>query len=519
VNTKTPVAGGRTAKFWIWPAAAATAVFLLVALSATLAEPRLGWYARSSLMRALERDYQPVIGDIQVHVFPSVRVSLRGVVLRQKDRQDAPPLITIQEASASASWLQLLRRHAGKVILGGLKIQVSPRREARAPQPRSSSIAGFVIDQIEADGTVLVVYPKNPAKEPLEFDIHQLTLHGAGDQPMSFEAILQNAKPPGEIHSTGKFGPWEPQQPADTPVSGQYSLRNANLAVFKGISGILSSDGTYEGVLDRINVQGQTDTPDFTVRISGQPVDLKTQFKAVVDGTDGNTYLDPVNGQFGHSSVVARGSIAGEPGKKGKTVALDATVNNGRLEDMLRLGVKSNSPGMTGAISFHSKIVIPPGDIDIAEKLQLEGAFEVAKAQFSKLNVQEKINSMSHRGQGDPEESPDVSVASGFGGRFNLDKGIITFSKLSFRIPGVQVALNGTYGMLDQGLDLHGTASLEAKLSQTTTGFKSFLLKALDPFFSKKNAGTVLPIKIGGTASSPSFGLDIGRASKPPSGF
>jgi hypothetical protein len=336
---------------------------------------------------------------------------------------------------------------------------------------------------------------------------------------MSFEAILQNAKPPGEIHSTGKFGPWEPQQPADTPVSGQYSLRNANLAVFKGISGILSSDGTYEGVLDRINVQGQTDTPDFTVRISGQPVDLKTQFKAVVDGTDGNTYLDPVNGQFGHSSVVARGSIAGEPGKKGKTVALDATVNNGRLEDMLRLGVKSNSPGMTGAISFHSKIVIPPGDIDIAEKLQLEGAFEVAKAQFSKLNVQEKINSMSHRGQGDPEESPDVSVASGFGGRFNLDKGIITFSKLSFRIPGVQVALNGTYGMLDQGLDLHGTASLEAKLSQTTTGFKSFLLKALDPFFSKKNAGTVLPIKIGGTASSPSFGLDIGRASKPPSGF
>jgi hypothetical protein len=44
-------------------------------------------------------------------------------------------------------------------------------------------------------------------------------------------------------------------------------------------------------------------------------------------------------------------------------------------------------------------------------------------------------------------------------------------------------------------------------------------MKALDPFFSKKNAGTVLPIKIGGTASSSSFGLDIGHASKPPSEF
>jgi hypothetical protein len=216
--------------------------------------------------------------------------------------------------------------------------------------------------------------------------------------------------------------------------------------------------------------------------------------------------------------VVARGSIAGELGKKGKTVSLDATVSNGRLEDMLRLGVKADKPGMTGAISFHSKIVIPPGDIDIVQKLQLDGAFEVAKAHFSELNVQEKVNSISHRGQGDPEESQDVSVASDFGGRFVLDHGVITFSRLTFSVPGIHVALNGTYGMVDEKLDMHGTARLDAKLSQTTTGFKSFLLKALDPFFSKKNTGAELPIKIEGTAASPAFGLDIGHSSKPPSG-
>ena len=45
-----------------------------------------------------------------------------------------------------------------------------------------------------------------------------------------------------------------------------------------------------------------------------------------------------------------------------------------------------------------------------------------------------------------------------------------------------------------------GTASLQAKLSQTTTGIKSFFLKALDPFFEKKNAGAVIPIHIGGTS-------------------
>jgi len=59
--------------------------------------------------------------------------------------------------------------------------------------------------------------------------------------------------------------------------------------------------------------------------------------------------------------------------------------------------------------------------------------------------------------------------------------------------------------------------SLQAKLSQTTTGIKSVLLKPLDPFFSK-NHTTVLPIKISGTRADPSFGPDFRRKSKKPSG-
>ena len=84
------------------------------------------------------------------------------------------------------------------------------------------------------------------------------------------------------------------------------------------------------------------------------------------------------------------------------------------------------------------------------------------------------------------------------------------FSDLSFLVPGASVTLDGTYGLADGRIDLSGNARLQAKLSQTTTGFKSFLLKAVDPFFSKKGAGTVLPIKITGTRDSPSFGLNLG---------
>jgi len=42
-----------------------------------------------------------------------------------------------------------------------------------------------------------------------------------------------------------------------------------------------------------------------------------------------------------------------------------------------------------------------------------------------------------------------------------------------------------------------------------TTGWKSFLLKALDPFFKKHNAGAVIPIRVGGTRDNPSFGLRL----------
>jgi hypothetical protein len=58
-------------------------------------------------------------------------------------------------------------------------------------------------------------------------------------------------------------------------------------------------------------------------------------------------------------------------------------------------------------------------------------------------------------------------------------------------------------------MNFRGKLKMKAKLSQTTTGVKSFFLKAVDPFFKGKGAGTVIPIKITGTKDSPSFGLDF----------
>ena len=55
---------------------------------------------------------------------------------------------------------------------------------------------------------------------------------------------------------------------------------------------------------------------------------------------------------------------------------------------------------------------------------------------------------------------------------------------------------------------MHGFARLQAKVSQTMTGWKRIALKPVDPFFSKNGAGTLLPIAVTGSRSAPKFGLD-----------
>ncbi len=178
---------------------------------------------------------------------------------------------------------------------------------------------------------------------------------------MTFQAALDNAKPPGLIHSSGDFGPWNPDEPGDTPVSGKYTFRDANLGVFPGITGILASDGQYHGELDRIEVEGTTDVPNFSLTNAGHPMHLQTQFSATVDGTNGNTDLHPVHATLGKSTFDVSGSIERGALETHKEIALHATAGKTGLEDFLRLAVNSPKPPMTGRIAFNTTVKIPPG--------------------------------------------------------------------------------------------------------------------------------------------------------------
>src|SRR5215470_16394785 len=110
------------------------------------------------------------------------------------------------------------------------------------------------------------------------------------------------------------------------PVKGKYRFTHADLSSINGIGGILSSTGEYSGTLGNIVVDGRTDTPDFRISRSGHPVPLHTDFHAIVDGTSGDTYLEPVKAKILHSALVAKGSVLRLKDPNGHRVVLDVAV-------------------------------------------------------------------------------------------------------------------------------------------------------------------------------------------------
>ncbi|MCW5979207.1 MAG: hypothetical protein KIT09_14115 [Bryobacteraceae bacterium] len=515
-------------KVWLAVAVLTIAVIAVVVQTALfLFSPRF----RQEVERQLEERFASSveIQSFRVSAFPRLRVALDGLVFRHHRRTDVPPLIEVQRVRAAAGWLPLLlARRVGRVDLEGLRIRVPPRKDKKdradnddqdsdsSAELRKSS--PVVVDRLVANGTILEMLPKKPGKDPLRFDIYELTLREvAADRPMQFDARLKNAKPPGLIVSSGKFGPWEKDEPGDTRVEGEYSFKDADLSVFKGIAGILSSTGKYRGVLAELNVTGETDTPDFMVDAGLHRVHLKTSFNAIVDGTSGETLLKPVRARFGNSVVIANGGVVDVEGVKGKAVRLDVTVPKGRLEDMMKFGVKGEPP-MTGNIRYRVKVDLPPGDKPVADKLRLDGRFVVGDALLTKGSLQDKIDRLSEKAQGNPEsEPPPGDAESDFSGDFKLADGVIHLSEVAFSIPGAAVRLSGKYGLRSEKLDFRGFVRMDAKVSETTTGWKSLLLKLADPFFGRKDKirGAEIPIVISGTRENPEFKLDVGKAITP----
>ena len=510
---------------WIsrrWPLIGAAFLILFVVFLVFMrvyAHPLLERLAQQRTREFLEGHFHGRVqfDDLQIAFTPKLQVAIKGLSVRQDDRAYIEPLVQAKRITFRTTITGLIddRPRVSNVKIEGLVISTPPKMPGGPPMIHGTTQnlaekVPVVLERIEADDALVVIL-RWDKKPPNQFRIHRLVLYNFRfDQPASFHATLTNPKPVGEIDCIGTFGPWEADQPSETPVWAKYTFRNADLGTLKGIKGILSSDGRFGGALDYLNVEGTTDTPDFALRTSDHPMPLHTDFTAVVDGTNGNTILKNVTATLANSAIVTHGEIVDEyPQQKGRTIALDATADDARIEDFLLLAVKNNPPVMTGNVRLKTKILIPEADSDVVDRLQLDGRFNLSSVHFSDSNIQQKIDTLSKKGQGNPKDASMENMPSKLLGRFVMKDAAIQFSDLQFGVEGAAIALGGNYNIDSGALDFRGKLRLDAKLSQTFTGWKSVVLKPFDGFFKGKNSGTEIPIKITGTRDQPSFGLDF----------
>lgn len=540
-----PPAGPPRRSRW-WYVLGGLVVFLAVSavVAAFTLRPWLNERARAETIAYLSEAFESEVelGALDVQIGPRVRVRGRDLVLRHRGRRDVPPLIVVAAFDVSTGLRQLWARprRIDFVEVEGLAFNIPPRYsdfEARfpnqtppaarpddeppaptsAPKPevappprRDRTPPPVVITELSARSATMTIVPKERHKDPKVWEIRALLMSEvAPDRAMPFTADILNPIPKGTVVTTGSFGPWASGEPGLTPLEGQYTLAQADLGTIKGIGGMVDAEGAFDGVLERIVARGTSSTPDFHLDFASQPVSLTTEYTSVIDGTNGNTWLDPVHAVLGGTTKLraSGGIVKVTRDADGRTIDLDVAVEEGRLEDVLRLVVESDEPLMTGGLETTAKLLIPPGDVPVSRKLSLDGGFTLRGAQFTSDTVQAKIDELSRRAQGRPEARDIENVLSDFTGRFRMRNGAVRFSSLRFTTQGARVQLTGAYHV-DGRLDFAGNIRMSAGVSQMVTGKKRFFLRAFDPLFRRQGA-TEFPIHIRGSVQKPEFGVDV----------
>jgi hypothetical protein len=490
---------------------------------------RLTPHVRDAAIAALAArfDSEVAVRTLQVSVFPRPQISGDGLELRLGGRTDVPPLVSAGSFSASAGLLGLIGPplRLRDVELDRLEITIPPRRDRReragAPDREGARArAGvrpdaIVVDRIASREARLQILSRNPEKLPRVFEIHDLVIHGfGGETDAPFRAVLTNPVPHGRIATEGAFGPWAAEEPGRTPVRGRYTFEGADLGTIDGLGGTLTSHGRYAGVLERIEVSGETWAPDFSLDLARQPVPLRTRFDAVVDGTNGDTRLERIEARLAETPITARGLVVRAREARGRHVAVEASVRGGRIEDLVRLAVRRDRPPLTGRVDLDARVFLPAGERDVIERLRLDGVFALDRARFTRMNVQRRIDELSRRGRGRPDDERP-SVVSRLSGEFRLRGGLLGLERLRFAVPGAVVQLAGAIDLRRETLDLAGDLLLDAELAETTSGVKAVLARLVQPLFRRKGGGSKLPIRVTGTLEKPEFKLDLGRALTP----
>ena len=503
---------------WILLAVSILAVVFLAIMAAK-------WpFTREAMTKRLERASSAQVEMRGFHstYFPFPGCVIDDVVFRQKTsapgQRPAEPIITIRKLTIESTFAGLLSKpgRIKRVIADGLRLHV-PRggvnmheQTGSGGDKTSSGSDQTIIEELRTDNALLELVTGQTGDKKLTFQIHSAQFRNIGNgKAVPFQVSLHLPVPPGEVESSGSIGPWKDEKGTarSTAISGKYVLTRADLGVFKAVGGLVSARGEFSGNLEKLNVSGMTDSPNFEVKESGHQFHLSTQFHGLLDMKNGDLVLPSLEARLGNTSLIAHGSVAGKP----KTVTLDVTHGQGEIQDLILLFSDAKTSPMLGPVVFQTQIVLPSEPRPFKERVRLTGNFKVNRARFTSTNTQKDVDQLSERAAGKKDKEKDYDqdddengferVMTDLKGDVAMKDGIATFSPVSFAVPGAEADMKGTYSLLTKRIDLRGKMRMLATVSQASTGAKSIFLKVLDPFYKKKKkgAGAEVPIRMTGT--------------------
>ncbi len=451
--------------------------------------------------------------------FPNPGFVATGLTLRRKSALNLPPLGHAESMTVQGSWsdLLLLRQRVRVVEVTGLHIVVPPlgsdANHANFQPGSQSDFAGpdTAIEMFKIHNSILE-FKKNDGKS-LVIPIRELDLeHFEKNKAIRYTVDMQNPIPSGRIESRGTFGPLNAKQMASTPVSGSFDFTEVRLHDVGEIGGTLSAHGQFHGPLGALEAQADSLTPNFSVD-GGRSTQVAGTVHCTINGVNGDVAMNDIEVRIGNTAVHASGKVEGSP----KATNVDFDMKQGRAEDVMRPFMSDEVP-IAGSVWVHGHAYLESTATGggFLHRLHVSGAFDVPAERVTAKQTEKSLTDFSLRAQNksapaDQSANGSRDVLSSVKGPAQIQDGVAHSTQIIFHIPGAEAHLGGTFNFHDKVVHLTGMLRMDTDISHTATGFKSFLLKPLAPFFKKKSAGAVVPIAVVGGPGHYQVAQDIGH--------
>ena len=149
-------------------------------------------------------------------------------------------------------------------------------------------------------------------------------------------------------------------------------------------------------------MRGTTYVPNFQLKMAGNPLPLSTTFEALVDGTNGNTVLQPVRATLGHTNFTTDGAVIKHEEYSKRSINLEVTMPQWQHARSAAPG--HERPAVHGRLhQYEIEHRYSAAGPKVKEKLVLDGTFDLNDAKFLKSTIQHQIDQLSRRGQGQPK--------------------------------------------------------------------------------------------------------------------